>query len=100
RLEDVDFGDRRLTIGGRTRPLDDLTRQALLDYLASRRGRSPQTANPHVIVSQHTAYEMGPISSSRFREAAPPPDGTSSSSSMERGWSPRSLAARRTALSV
>jgi hypothetical protein len=69
RLEDVDFGDRRLTIGGRTRPLDDLTRQALLDYLASRRGRWPQTANPHVIVSQHTAYEIGPISSSRFGEA-------------------------------
>jgi integrase len=68
-LEDVDYGNRRLTIGGRTRPLDDLTRQALIDYLAYRRDRWPDTANPHVIITQHTTYETGPISSSRFGKA-------------------------------
>jgi hypothetical protein len=68
RLEDVDFGDRRLTIGGRTRPLDDLTRQALLNFLAHRRDRWPNTSNPHVIITQQSAYGVAPIASSRFVE--------------------------------
>ena len=29
RLDDVDMGNRRIAIGGRTRPLDDITRQVL-----------------------------------------------------------------------
>ncbi len=36
-LDDIDLGNRRLVINGRSRHLDDLTRQALLDYLAYRR---------------------------------------------------------------
>ena len=56
RLEDVDLGGRRLTIAGRVRPLDDLTRRAILDWLAYRRlptrpacgTASPtSTPNPH-----------------------------------------------------
>ena len=34
RLDDVDLGNRRIVIGGRARPLDDLTRQVLLKWLA------------------------------------------------------------------
>jgi hypothetical protein len=68
RLEDVAFGDRRLTIGGRTRPLDDLTRQPLLNFLAHRRDRWPNTSNPHVIITPQSAYEVAPIASSRFVE--------------------------------
>jgi hypothetical protein len=65
-LDDVDLGNRRLVINGRSRRLDDLTRQALLDYLAYRRARWPSTANPHLLISRHTANETGPISTGRL----------------------------------
>lgn len=38
-LDDVDIGNRRLTIAGRVRPLDDLTLKLLLDWLEHRRTR-------------------------------------------------------------
>jgi len=38
-LDDVDLGNRRLTIAGRIRPLDDLTRQMILEWLDYRRSR-------------------------------------------------------------
>jgi len=57
RLDDVDLGNRRLTIAGRTRPLDDLTHQVLLDWLRHRRERWPNTANPHLLINTHTALE-------------------------------------------
>ncbi|MEY9945206.1 hypothetical protein [Kitasatospora sp. GAS1066B] len=44
-LDDVDVGNRRLSIAGRVRPLDDLTLKLLLDWLAHRRTRWPNTAN-------------------------------------------------------
>jgi hypothetical protein len=61
-VDDIDLGNRRLTIAGRTRPLDDLTRQAILDWLSHRRSRWPDTANPHLIINQQTAMETGPVS--------------------------------------
>jgi integrase len=39
-LDDVDLGNRRLTIAGRVRPIDELTHQILLDWLDYRRTRS------------------------------------------------------------
>jgi hypothetical protein len=39
RLEDVDLGNRRLTIAGRPRPLDELTHRVLLEWLDYRRRR-------------------------------------------------------------
>ncbi|MEU4040096.1 hypothetical protein [Streptomyces collinus] len=45
-LDDVDLGNRRLTIAGRVRPLDDLTRKLLLDWLEHRHRRGPNTAHP------------------------------------------------------
>lgn len=62
RLDDVDLGDRRLIIGGRSRPLDELTHKVLLDWLDYRRTRWPNTANPHLLVNQMTALELGPVS--------------------------------------
>ena len=62
RLDDINLGDRRLTIAGRTRPLDDLTRQMVLGWLGRRRSRWPGTSNPHLIISQQTAGETGPVS--------------------------------------
>jgi len=60
RLDDVDLGGRRIVIGGRARPLDDLTRQVLLEWLAHWGGRWPSTANPHLLVNQHSANGTGP----------------------------------------
>jgi len=62
-LDDIDLNNRRLVIAGLTRPLDDLTRQLLLGWLDHRRTRWPNTANPHLIINQQTALEIGPVSS-------------------------------------
>ncbi|MFF4575870.1 hypothetical protein [Streptomyces sp. NPDC001410] len=61
-LDDVDLGNRRLTIAGHTRPMDDLTHQMLLSWLEHRRRRWPNTANPHLLINQMTALETGPVS--------------------------------------
>ncbi|GAA3796329.1 hypothetical protein [Streptomyces chiangmaiensis] len=53
KLDDVDLGNRRITIGGHVRPLDDLTRRAVLDWLDHRRNRWPNTANPHLNAQPH-----------------------------------------------
>ncbi|MET8453667.1 hypothetical protein [Streptomyces sp. NPDC005209] len=59
-LDDVDLGNRRVIVGGHVRPLDDLTRRAVLDWLDYRRNRWPNTANPHLLITQKTAVELGP----------------------------------------
>jgi hypothetical protein len=61
-LDDIDLAARRITIAGNSRPLDDLTAQALLDWLTYRRERWPNTANPHLLVSQESALRHGPVS--------------------------------------
>ncbi|MGW2939851.1 hypothetical protein ACWDA7_51305 [Streptomyces sp. NPDC001156] len=61
-LDDLDIGNRRLTIDGRTRPLDELTLRAALDWLHHRRRRWPNTANPHLLINKRTALETGPVS--------------------------------------
>lgn len=62
RLDDVDLGNRRLTIAGRTRPLDDLTHRLLVHWLDHRRRRWPHTTNPHLLISRHSAVRLGPVS--------------------------------------
>ncbi|WP_262706083.1 MULTISPECIES: hypothetical protein [Streptomyces] len=54
-LDDVDLGNRRLTIAGRARPLDDLTMKLLLDWLEPRRRRWPITANLRLLINNQTA---------------------------------------------
>jgi hypothetical protein len=61
-LGDLDLPNRRITIGGRDRPLDDLTHQILLDWLDHRRSRWPGTANRHLVISFSTALAHGPVS--------------------------------------
>lgn len=61
-LDDVDLGNRRLTIAGLTRPLDELTHRLLTDWLTHRRQRWPHTANPHLIINKQTASNTRPIS--------------------------------------
>jgi hypothetical protein len=60
RLTDIDLGNRRLIIDGTTRPLDDLTRQAVTEWLDYRRTRWPNTANPNLLVTQQTAMKLCP----------------------------------------
>ena len=62
RLDDVDLGNRQLVIATRIRPPDDLTRRTLVEWLAYRRQRWPNTANSHLIINQQTASETGPVS--------------------------------------
>ncbi|WP_198145492.1 site-specific integrase [Frankia sp. EAN1pec] len=61
-LDDVDLGNRRITIAGHDRPLDDLTHQTLLAWLEHRRTRWPVTANRHLVISPCTAGGLGPVS--------------------------------------
>ena len=61
-LSDIDLGNRRLTITGMTRPLDDLTRTLLLAWLQHRSTRWPGTANPHLIINQQTATTTRAVS--------------------------------------
>jgi hypothetical protein len=70
RLDDVDLGNRRIVIGGRGRPLDDLTRQVVLEWLAHRAARWPYTVNPHLLVNQHSANGTEPVSTSYFAKTA------------------------------
>jgi integrase len=61
-LDDVDLANRRLTIAGRSRPLDDLTYRVLSEWLNYRRQRWPHTANPHLLVTRESALKLGPVS--------------------------------------
>jgi len=61
-LDDVDLANRRLTIAGRTRPLDELTHRVLVAWLDHRRRRWPNTANAHLLISARTAVGHGPVS--------------------------------------
>ncbi|MGJ3562020.1 hypothetical protein ACR6C2_42790 [Streptomyces sp. INA 01156] len=66
-LEDVDLGNRRITVGGHVRPLDDLTRRAVLDWLGHRRSRWPTTASPHLLIPRR------PSSNSARQASSGPP---------------------------
>ena len=64
RLDDVDLGNRRITIAGSERPLDELTCRLVREWLDLRRQRWPNTANPHLFVNRETALGHGPVSHS------------------------------------
>ncbi|SFK99782.1 hypothetical protein SAMN05216275_14612 [Streptosporangium canum] len=61
-LDDIDLPNRRIILDGLARPLDELTHDALRDYLAERRRCWPHTANPHVLLSRLTAAGVKPVS--------------------------------------
>jgi hypothetical protein len=60
-LVDLDLAGRSLTIGGNTRPLDDLTYRVLLEWLEHRRRTRPRTANPRLLINQSIALRLGPV---------------------------------------
>ncbi len=61
-LDDVDLPNRRLTIGGHTRHLDDLTHQLLVDYLRHRQSRWPRTSNHHLLLTERRGHDLAPPS--------------------------------------
>ncbi|WP_206078101.1 site-specific integrase, partial [Prauserella endophytica] len=61
-LSDVDLGNRRVTIAGRSQPLSELSHQTLLAWLDHRRQNWPNTANPHLMVNAMTAIGTGQVS--------------------------------------
>jgi hypothetical protein len=63
-LDDLDIGNRHLTIDDRTRQLDDLTLQLAKKWLEFPRRRWPDTANPHLLVNKQSALGTSPISKS------------------------------------
>lgn len=62
RLDDVDLSNRRITIAGHERPLDDLTHRLVREWLELRRRRWPNTANPHLLINRETALGHGAAS--------------------------------------
>jgi hypothetical protein len=50
-----------LLIGGRARPLDQLTAGHLRAWLQARRARWPTTANPHLLINRSTAGGLRPV---------------------------------------
>ena len=90
-LDDADLGNRRLTIDGRTRPIDELTLQVLVEWLSYRNTRWPCTANPHLLINQMSANGTGPsapsISPRPTCAARPPPwNGSASTGSSRKPW--------------
>jgi integrase len=63
-LDDADPAAGALTIGGRARPLDQLTTDHLRAWLRVRRARWPATANPHLLLNQSTAGGTRPVTRS------------------------------------
>jgi hypothetical protein len=63
-LDDVDLGNRRIVLAGRSHPLDELTRKALLHWLNYRRATWPTTPNPHLLINSRTAVTTTPVGNS------------------------------------
>ncbi len=61
-LGDIDLGNRRITISSQSRPLDDLTRKLILDWLGWRRERWPQTSSHFLLINNQTAMTTRPVS--------------------------------------
>jgi integrase len=62
RLNDIELGQRRITVDGVTRRIDDLTYRTLINYLDHRRRTWPNTANPHLLLNSRTARDARPVS--------------------------------------
>lgn len=52
-LDDIDIPNRRITIAGHRRRLDDLTGSILQAWLDHRRATWPHTPNRHVLIAEH-----------------------------------------------
>jgi integrase len=67
RLDHIDTAARTIVVRGKARPLDTLTYQKLVAWLRERHQRWPTTANPHLLITKHSALGVRPASSGYFR---------------------------------
>ena len=61
-LGDIDLRNRRIALAGQSRPLDDLTRRLITEWLTRRRERWPQTTSPYLLINNQTAMTTRPVS--------------------------------------
>ncbi|CAM5391715.1 hypothetical protein SHIRM173S_02652 [Streptomyces hirsutus] len=54
-LDDIDLGDRRLTVAGRVRPLDDLTPETAAGLAGAPAKPVANAANLHLLINNQTA---------------------------------------------
>ncbi|GAA1149843.1 hypothetical protein [Streptomyces javensis] len=91
-LDDIALGNRRLTIAGHARSLDDFTRKPLTDRVGHRRRRWPSTANLHLLINNQTANTTSQApattgSARRCGDRTPPRSGSASTGNSNRPWS-------------
>ncbi len=60
-LDDVDLANRKITINGHTRLLDELTAHLIAEHLTHRRDRWPHTLNPHLFLSEQSGHDQKPM---------------------------------------
>lgn len=68
-LEDIDLPRARFYVSGKPRALDGLTRDHFKAWLDLRRTRWPHTANPHVLVTTHSANRVTPVGKTYVKSA-------------------------------
>lgn len=67
RLDHIDIAARTIVVRGKPRPLDTLTHDQLVAWLRERHQRWPTTANPHLLITTHSALGLSPVSTGYFR---------------------------------
>ena len=67
RLDDIDLDSRMITVRADRRPLDGLVIDHVVAWLEVRRQRWPRSANPHLLVTQKSAYGLDSVSTSYFK---------------------------------
>ena len=67
RLDDIDLDSGMMAVRGDRRPLDDFVVDHVVAWLEVRRQRWPRSANPHLLVTEKSAYGLGSVSTSYFK---------------------------------
>jgi len=92
-LDDADLASGRLHLVGASRPMGELTRKVLREWLEYRQRRWPHTANPHFLLGKESALRHGPVSTAyliSLRACPPRWSGCGSTASSPRPWPPGS----------
>jgi len=74
-LDDIDLPNRHITIGGHTRPLDELTTRTIVEHLAHRRRRPPPPRRRvrHLRDGRHALRRIRPSPPRQHRRDKPLP---------------------------
>ncbi len=66
-LDDIDLDAETIEVRGHRRPLERLVADHAVAWLEIRRQRWPRSANPHLLVTEKSAYGIGPVSTGYFK---------------------------------